>query len=65
MTDQERFAQAVQRFSCPFCGAKKGQGCRRVDDTYTPELPPLVQPHQNRITLLDEAEAGLPGRGFQ
>lgn len=50
---RQRNLDAVARFSCPFCGAQRGTGCKRVEATYSPPLPALVQPHVSRLRLLD------------
>jgi hypothetical protein len=59
--ERQHRAMAVSEFSCPFCGRPKGRPCARVEDTYTPELPDLDEPHQNRLALLDEPSPAIRG----
>lgn len=49
-----RNVEAVARFTCPFCGAQRGARCTRVEATYDPPLPDLVQPHEPRLRLLGD-----------
>ena len=60
-TDRETWAEAVRRFSCPFCGRGKGQPCTRVEATYSPALPDLAKPHITRLRLLTEPDQGITG----
>jgi hypothetical protein len=49
--DRALQARAVANYSCPFCGRNPGRGCTRVEATYSPPLPDLIQPHENRVSL--------------
>jgi hypothetical protein len=54
MTPEQVHAVATR--DCPFCGAKAGTMCVRVEATYDPPLPGLLQPHPNRMPHPDEAD---------
>jgi hypothetical protein len=50
MTPEQK--RAVAEDDCPFCGARPGQMCVRVEATYSPPLPPLTEPHPARGKLV-------------
>jgi hypothetical protein len=62
MTDFELWAEAVARFSCPFCGRARGERCMPVIDRIRQSgRPDLIKPHQNRIALLSETDPAVTG----
>lgn len=45
--------EAVRRFSCPFCGAHRGESCMSIpEDVLKTEPRPLLKPHEPRLSLL-------------
>jgi hypothetical protein len=57
--DRAGWLQAVQRFSCPFCGAAPGRPCVPAGNDpfgYLAQLRrTLVKPHVNRLRLLEDS----------
>lgn len=65
MNETERWQLVVATFDCPFCGRKKGRMCMRLKENPLDDIQDMIKPHEPRMKLLEEQEAGLPGRGFQ